>query len=115
MEKEKMGSATMYVDEDGALRADCDDLALAISVKPPSASRFEFSEPYQSGVPPWLLGLRPMRLRMTCSPSGVSQLHLSVAGIVCTRKFHRLTGVDLNAHSVAKLKHGSTSLFSSTR
>jgi len=71
MEKEKSGTARMFVDEEGALRADCDELSLAVSIKPPANSRFEFSEP--------------------------------------------LTGVDVNAHSVAKLKHGSSNLFSSSR
>lgn len=77
MEKEKMGSAAMYVDEDGALRADCGDLALAISVKPPSASRFEFTEPYRRGVPSWLLiGLERDATQDDVFALHVSQLHL---------------------------------------
>lgn len=45
MEKEKLGPATMFVDEVGALRANCDTLGLAMSITPPTTTRFEFSEP----------------------------------------------------------------------
>lgn len=71
MDKEKLGVARMTVDAEGAVRAESEELGLALSVRPPAGSRFEFSEP--------------------------------------------LEGVDVNAHSVAKLKHGSASLFKSDR
>ena len=47
MEKEKVGSANMFVDEEGRLRVESEDLGASITIKLPEGTTFEFVEEIQ--------------------------------------------------------------------
>mmetsp|Transcript_21416 Transcript_21416/g.85186 ORF Transcript_21416/g.85186 Transcript_21416/m.85186 type:complete len:203 (+) Transcript_21416:324-932(+) len=50
MEKEKMAPARMYVDEEGRLRVESEELESAVTIKAPEPARFEFVEPFKDGL-----------------------------------------------------------------